>query len=65
MTEEEAIGYLLVACKRWDVNLIDTGAIMKEMRQAFGELTPEEAVQQGFEWYQKKWDGPKNRGNVK
>lgn len=59
MTNEEAIGYFLVACKKWDVNLIDAGGIMNEMRLAFDELTPEEAEKQGYEWYQKKWDGPK------
>lgn len=59
MTNEEAIGYFLVGCKKLDINLIDAGGIMNEMRHAFDELTPEEAVQQGFAWYQKKWDGPK------
>ncbi|NCC61702.1 MAG: hypothetical protein EOM12_12365 [Verrucomicrobiae bacterium] len=59
MTNEEAIGYFLVACKNLDVNLIDAQGIMNQMRRGFDELTPEEAVEIGNEWYQKKWNGPK------
>lgn len=64
MTEEEAVAYFLIGCKRLDINLVDAGGIMNEMRRAFGEMTPQEAVQQGFEWYQKKWDGPKKIGGI-
>lgn len=59
LTQEQAIGFMLVGCKTADLNLIDTEIIMKKMRAAFDEMTPEQAEKQGFEWYQKKWQGPK------
>lgn len=59
MTNEEAIGYMLVSCSRAGINLIDAEILMKEMRSAFDELTPEEAEERGAEWYRMKWQGPK------
>jgi len=59
LTREQAIGYMLVGCKMADLNLIDSEIIMKKMRAAYEEMTPEEAVKIGNEWYQQKWRGPK------
>ncbi|MDB6354714.1 hypothetical protein PH235_14380 [Trichococcus sp. K1Tr] len=59
LTRDEAIGFMLVACKQADLNLIDTQIIMKKMRAAFDTVTPEEAVKIGNEWYEQKWRGPK------
>lgn len=59
LTNEEAIGYFLAACEKLDVNLIDAQGIMNEMRYGFDEMTPEEAVERGEAWFQKKWRGPK------
>jgi hypothetical protein len=59
LTREQAIGYMLVGCKMADLNLIDSEIIMKKMRAAYDEITPEEAVKIGNEWYQQKWRGPK------
>ena len=59
ITRDEAIGYMLVGCKKADLNLIDTEIIMNNMRAAYDEMTPEEAVKIGNEWYQQKWRGPK------
>lgn len=58
LTKEQAIGFMLVACKKLDINLIDAQGLMNQMRQSYEQLTPEEAVKIGNEWYQKKWNGP-------
>lgn len=64
LTKEQAIGFMLVACKQADLNLVDTQIIKNKMRAAFVEMTPEEAEKQGNEWYEQKWRGPKKIGGI-
>ncbi|MED4766166.1 hypothetical protein ABHN05_11195 [Brevibacillus laterosporus] len=51
MTNREAIGYMLLACKRTGLDQEEVKKLFGEMHYLFDIKTEEEAEEQGYEWY--------------
>lgn len=51
MTNREAIGYMLLACKKLEYSKEQVKSIFNEMYFMFDIKQEYEAEQQGFEWY--------------
>lgn len=51
MTNNQAIGYMLLACKNTKLSLEDLQNIYSNMYYLFDTKTCEEAEKQGFDWY--------------
>lgn len=53
MDNRQAIGYMLLACKRSGMTTKQTQKLYSEMYYLFDIKAEEEAEQQGSEWYSK------------
>lgn len=51
MTNREAIGYMLLACKELDLDKEMARKMYGKMYYMFDIKTEDEAEEQGFEWY--------------
>ncbi|BBW98879.1 hypothetical protein [Geobacillus subterraneus] len=51
MTNRQALGYLLLACKQLGMTKEEATKICQEMEYLFDALTEEEAEEQGWGWY--------------
>ncbi|TCK01380.1 UNVERIFIED_ORG: hypothetical protein BDK47_11671 [Anoxybacillus amylolyticus] len=54
MTNRQALGYLLLACKQLGMTKTEAEKICEEMEYWFDTLTEEEAEEKGWAWYQSK-----------
>lgn len=51
MDNKQALGYMLLACKRLGYTKEQAEKLYREMYYQFDMKTEEEAEEQGFEWY--------------
>lgn len=51
MDNYQAIGYMLLACKKAEISLDDVKRIYSSMYYMFDMKTEDEAEKQGLEWY--------------
>jgi hypothetical protein len=51
MDNRQALGYMLLACKRAGLSKEETRKLLGEMYYLFDIKTEEEAEEQGFAWY--------------
>ncbi|WP_227938828.1 hypothetical protein [Alkalihalobacillus deserti] len=51
MTNRQAIGYMLLACKKANLEKETVRKLFQEMYWEFDLKTVEEAQENGFEWY--------------
>lgn len=51
MDNRQALGYMLLACKRLGYTQEQTEAMYSAMYQEFDFKTEEEAEEKGFDWY--------------
>lgn len=56
MTNREAIGYMLLACKNAGMTREQAKKLYSEMYYLFDIKTEEEAEEQGLEWYHNSED---------
>lgn len=56
MTNREAIGYMLLACKKAGMTKEQTKKLYSEMYYLFDIKTEDEAEEQGFNWYHEEVD---------
>lgn len=61
MTNNQAIGYMLLACKNAEIPLEDLQKLYSNMSYLFDIKTEEEAEEQGFDWYLKLLDKDKQK----
>lgn len=54
MTNRQALGYLLLACKKLGMTKEEAKKICEKMEYLFDALTEEEAEEKGWEWYRSK-----------
>lgn len=58
MDNQQAIGYMLLACQRAGFDKETTRRVYREMYYLFDILTEEEAEERGHAWYHNLSDNP-------
>ena len=61
MTNNQAIGYMLLACKNAEIPLEDLQKLYSNMSYLFDIKTEEEAEKKGFDWYLEILDKDKQK----
>ncbi|NLC67118.1 MAG: hypothetical protein GX752_09365 [Clostridium sp.] len=61
MTNNQAIGYMLLACKNAEIPLEDLQKLYSNMSYLFDIKTEGEAEEQGFDWYLEVLDKEKQK----
>lgn len=51
MDNRQALGYMLLACKKLNMSKEEARKLYAQMYQAFDFYTEEEAEKKGFDWY--------------
>lgn len=51
MTNQQAIGFMLLACKETGLTVEQADKLYDELQYLFDEKTNEQAEKEGFDWY--------------